>query len=262
MIASLDELAYALGRAQALPFRKNPLTTIANGYTSLFLAAGVPGPGQTPTTLAGAFPTNESAGAFRFADPLGAEQSQIGRLSAVNSVAGVLVIYDRIWHNAVQPNITSKQNIVFPTGAQRYGDGHGVELWAEVYAALGNTSAATWTAEFADQDGAAKTATLAYGSSGAAGRMIPFDLPAGCTGVRAVSSFQTNVSHASGQVGLLMLRRLAEIPLAIGGAGVAQDGISLGLPQVQPGAFLGMLIAHSASASSGQLFGRMDLVQG
>jgi len=262
MIASLDELAYALGRAQSLPFRKASIATIADGYSSLFLVAGQPGPAAVPATLAGEFPTNLSAGAFRFADPLGAEQLQLARVAHVGSVPACLVLYDRIWHNAVSPSSIAKQAIAFPTGAQRYADGAGVELWAEIYAALGNTTAASWTADIIDQDGNATVASLSYGASGAAGRMIPFNLPAGVSGVRAVSSFQTTASHVSGAMGLVLVRRLAEIPVAVAGVGVAQDGISLGLPIIQPGACVAMMVAHSGNASSGQVFGRLDLVRG
>ncbi|WP_373047176.1 hypothetical protein [Vulgatibacter sp.] len=253
-IASLDELAAALPRGQSLPFRKAAVGHLAYGMTDLFLVAGVPGAGSMAgVTLDGEFPSSATAGALPLRDPVAGDDVQIGRLTATCSEAGAVVIYDRIWHNRIAAFDTAEKVIAWPAGTQRYSDGEGVELYAVITEELADTSPATWTVDFTDQDGATATATAAFDTSGTVGRMIPFELPPGSSGVRSVQSFQSSVAQASGALALVLVRQLADLPVAIAGQRVAQDGIALGLPLVMPGACLCFAAAHGADTSSGML---------
>lgn len=262
MITSLDELIAALGAAQSIPFRKAGRTGIAFGVSSLWGAAGVPGPGASPADVNGSFPTHMTPGALRFLEALGAEVTQIARAAVTCSAPAQIVIYDRIWHGKVNVASTAKQPIVWPSIGQRYADGVGVELFAEIETTLGSTAAATWTAEIMDQDGVGlQQAKIAYGTSGNAGRMIPFDMPADALGVRRVQSIQLSASQPSGALNLVLARRLVEIGISSAGVGVVAMGADLGLPRLAPGACLAMMVIHGNSASSGDIFGRLEVVQ-
>lgn len=265
MIATLDELAAALARSQSSCVRKASATLIANGIADLFLAgAGFPGPGSAPAAgIDGEFPTNATPGAIPFKDPSAGNTTSIGRIAALSQVTSMLSIADRVWHNTIGAGFgTGKLAIAWPTtGAQRYPDGEGLELYASISSALENTTAATWTVEFLDQAGALRVATAAYATSGAAGRMIPFDLPAGVTAIAEIVSFQASVAQASGALSLVLVKRLVDVPL-LASTPAAQDGIALGLPQVQPAACLFPIVFLGSATGSGPVTAKIDLVQG
>lgn len=262
MISTIDELIAALGAAQSMPFRKAARAGVPFGVSSMWGAAGVPGPGEQPTTLGGTFPTRMTPGALRFSDPVGADVSQLARAAATCSEAGQLVIYDRIWHSRFNANSTALQAITWPALGQRHADGVAVELYAEIATALGSATPATWTAQITDQDGVpGQLCTAAYDGQGMAGRMIPFSLPEDALGVQRVHSIQLSAAQASGAINLVLVRRIAEVAVSVAGGSIVATGVDLGLPPVPPGACLALMVAHGAAASSGALFGRLELVQ-
>jgi hypothetical protein len=264
MIASLDELAAALGRSQSSCIRKASAALLANGIADLFLVgAGFPAPGAAPAAgLDGEFPSNATPGAIPFTDPGAGNTTSIGQIAALSQVSSMLSIADRVWHNLIGAGFdTAKMAIAWPTGAQRYAAGDGLELYASIATTLANTTAATWTVEFLDQAGVLRTATAAYGSSGAAGRMIPFDLPAGVTAITAIVSFQASVAQASGALSLVLVKRLVDVPL-LASTPAAQDGLALGLPQVRPSACLFPIVFLGSATGTGPFTAKIDLVQG
>lgn len=263
MIATMDELVAALARSQSIPFRKSSVGGYAvYDHIDTFCMPGVPGPASAPADVNGEFPTNQTPGALPFVEAAGGETSHVGRLFASNSAISAVTLYDRIWHNKITAFGTTKIPIVWPTeGEQRYVF-EATELYAVIYQTLANTTAATWTVEFLDQDDTLRTATASYATNGSAHRAIPFDIPAGVTAIKEIVSFTSSVAQDSGSIGLVLLKRLAEIPLAVAGVPVTQDGITLGLPRVLPGACLALMLRLGNTGTSGNLFGRLDLIQG
>jgi len=261
MIATLDELVAALGTAQSVMPRKAAVTLVANAIADLYHVSGAPAAAPAVTSGAnGELLTRASAGAFPINDATGGESTQIARVAGIDSVSCIVSIADRIWENSLSAFGTAKIPITFPVGAQRYADGENVELYATITTTLANTTAATWTVEFLDQNDVLRTATTAYGTNGTAGRMLAFDLPAGSR-IKSVVSFQSSVAQASGAIGLVMLRRLVDVPF-VANTPTAMDGISLGLPIVQPGACLCCIVFLGSATSSGVLTAKVDFVQG
>lgn len=261
MITSLDQLVTALGAAQSLPFRKQSLAMPAFGVASLWGAAGVPGPGANPVDIDGVFPGALTQGALRFMPPISGATTQIGRAAATCSSVVQILIYDRIWHGKVNVTSTSVQAIDWPTIGQRYADGAGVELWAEVSEELVSTTPGTWTAEIVDQDGHPVIATAAYDGDGSVGRMIPFDVEESL-GVQRVESIQLSASLGGGGLNLVLVRRLAELGISQAGVGVVSSGTELGLPPIEDNACLALMAALGDAEESGALIGRLELVQG
>lgn len=265
MIATVDELVAALASStrQSLPLRKGSLSAgIAYGITSLWRAPGVPGLGAIPVDINGELCTSATAGALRLLEPAGGGVAQhIARLAMTSSAVGQVVIYDRIWHGLVDLTTTAVQPIDWPTVGQRYSDGAGVELYAEILSPLGSTASATWTAEITDQDGHPALATAQYGHSGALGRMIPFSAD-DSQGVQSVESIQLSATQPSGQLALVLVRRLAEVAISAAGVGVVSSGLDLGLPVVEEGACLGIMVAQGEGTESGTIFGRLEVVEG
>jgi len=265
MIATLDELAAALVQAQSFPLRKNSFTLAANQTVDLF-HMGDGFPPNAPVTasgLNGEFMDNTKAGAIPFKDSLIGATTNVGRISMIATLSNLFAIADRIWNNFVDMAAagTAKQDIAWPSGVQRYADGVGVELYASVTTALANATPATWTVEFINQNDELQVATASYAGSGEVGQMIPFDLPAGSTGVKSLVSFQASVAQAAGGIELVLCKRILDLPL-VNFVPSFQDGITLGLPQVQPGACLFMMSFRTANGATPVLNGKLDIVQG
>jgi hypothetical protein len=263
MIASLDELAAALARSQSICLRKASVPLVANGIADLFLAgAGFPAAGSPPAGADGEMPSNATAGALPFRDPIAGNATLVGRIAALSQASGMLSIADRIWHDAIGNGWgTEPIAIAWPTGAQRHADGTGVELYGAVAAPLGSATPATWTVGFRDQAGELRTATAAFDGAGPVGRMVPFDLPAGVTGITRVESFEASAAQASGTLSLVLCKRLVDVPL-LANTPTAQDGIALGLPAVEPAACLFPILFLGSAAATGPLTAKLDLVQG
>lgn len=269
MIATLDELAAGLAEAQSFPIRKSQMTTKAYGYAGLFLADGFPGAGVAPVAAGtnGAFVDSSLAGALPLEAPGAGNSLNLGRMMGAATVGSTaLVVYDRIWHNLIGgagagSGFSALVSITWPTvGTQRHATVPGVELWAEIMAPLANTTTTTWAVSYRDQDDVLQTATAAYDTASNTGRMIPFTVASGTTAIKSVVSFTAGTSQASGSVSLVLLKRVAELPILTGPA--TQDGITLGLPALDSAACLCMMSITGSAGVSGDVLARLDVVEG
>lgn len=240
----------------------------AGTWHSLFLAAGQPGAGSTPpafTAGSGYVPTSATAGAIPFVNPTGGLLSYLARCQAYLSGVGVPILYDRLWHcSGILTNTASAQTITTP-GALTRPDANGadVELWGEVYTAPGATGA-TWTVVYTNQDGtASRVATYTHPANAeSVGQMFPFLLQAGDTGVRSVQSLTCSISSGTaGNIGLTLLRRVAEFPIMVANGGLVLDAFDLGLPRIYDDACLCWMLLCSG-VTTGVLGGSVDIVQG
>jgi len=246
-------------------YNKASLTTKGTGFFhSLWKGAGNPPAGATPPAFgsgAGYVPTNGTLGAIPFQNPGALLDSYLARLGVAGATSGTLIVYDRLWHcSGLATNITTAQNIVTPGDAGRVLGYSQVELWGEIYAAPGAT-AATWTVGYTDEaNNAGSSATYAHPASAeVVGQMVPFVLGAGDYGVRSVQSFTCSVSSGTaGDVGLTLLRRVAEIPIDI--KENVQDAFALGLPEVLDNACLAMMVLCSTT-STGYIAGAVNATQ-
>jgi hypothetical protein len=237
----------------------------AGTWHSLWKLAGFPAAGATPpayTVGSGYVPISTTLGSFPYVNPSSGE-SVLSFLSATGGVAGTLILYDRLWAcSGLTTAAAATLSITSPGIISRGYDGYvGTELWGEVYTAPGATTA-TWTVAYTDQDGNAGTATYTHPANAeTAGQMFPFTLAAGDTGVRAVTSFTTSVSSGTaGDIGLTILRRIAEIPLAICTKN-SLDVVSLGMPVLINDICLAMMV-QCTGTSTGNLFGKIAFSQG
>lgn len=268
-ISTVDGFVAALAAAQHLRYMKVPGTLTANAFSSLWTSAGMPGAGSTPAVFSagsGYAPTDATAGAMPFTNPGGGSTTYVARVSAgsmptsstVN--AGTLVLYHRLWHcSGFALNTTSAQNITTPGTA--HATGAGVEVWGEVYTAGGATPA-TFTVSYTDQDGnTGASATYSYLGTEIAGRMVPFSLASGDSGVRAVASLTLSISTGgAGDFGLTVLQRLVEIPLA-SSSGEVFGAHKTGLPQVADDACLAWMMM-SATTGAADVHAIVSLAQG
>lgn len=261
-ITTMNQLISALP-GQSAGFTKASVTSVAGGYISLWGAAGNPGAGSLSVgnTTTGAIPTAATAGSFTFTNPSGGQLSYLARLTANSSVTGTVVLYDRLWHGGSYTSSNGTISANTTTAIARQADGAGVELWAEIATALSAT-ATTITVTYVNQDGTgSRTATATLLASSIASRMYPFALQAGDTGIRQITNIAGSAAP-TGTFNLVMLKRIAEIPIAI--AGVAPgvyDFAQLGMPRIFDSACLALFMVTNTT-SSGTLSGSLSIAQG
>lgn len=163
-----------------------------------------------PSTT-GAALSRTTQGAMPIPAPSGA--TYITSWEGVLSSAGTCLLADRLVEfGGLSGTTTTAQSVsalALPARATGAAD---VELWLEVYTALGSTPSPTVTASYTNQAGTSgHTATLLGGipASLGAGRTLQFSLQAGDTGVQSVQSVTSTTSTlTAGNFGLTLRRTL------------------------------------------------------
>lgn len=262
MANEYDKLLAALTSANTrLDFRKVSATSEgAAAWHSLWKLADWPVAGATaPARTAGSgyVPTDATTGAWPFTNAGAGFKKFLLQAAISGATAGTLILYDRLWHcSGFTTNITTGQDVTTPgtiTARDKNGlsDGEGVELWLEVYTAPGATGA-TWTVNYVDQAGNNAAGTYTHPANAeSVGQMMPVNLAAGDTGVRglqATAAFQCSVSSGTaGDIGVTLLRRVAEIPLSIANLVTVMDAIQLGMPRIYDDACLTAMVRCTAT---------------
>jgi hypothetical protein len=263
-ITTMDMLVAALNASKRYSIYKASMTSKAAGeFQSLMLAAGSPGAGSTPATGAGAIPTNATAGSIPIVNPSGSNKEYLARLGFAGSVAGSIILYDRLWHNSgLSGTSTSAQTFTQPV-LTRYTDGLGVEAFVEIYTALGST-ASTFTISYTNSDGTAgRSGTYTKPATApVAGQMYPISLAAGDKGIRSIQSVQLSASTGTtGNFGLVLVRRFAEIGIPVVNASNDRDSFSLGMPEIVSNSAL-FLMAMCSAATTGNIIGSLETIEG
>ena len=188
-------------------------THVAGSWMSFWTATAIPAAGTADATSSTAGQTFDAttAGSGIYTDPPGGGFNYIVGGSVLSTVSGIVMLYDRCWGcgnatpvNGAYTNPAQAADVYRPT------TGEGVELWAEITTAL-SALAHTLTATYQNQGGvAARSATCTLPASAAVGRMFPFTLQAGDTGVRRVTALAGS-SAPTGAFNILAIRPLVRV---------------------------------------------------
>lgn len=264
-INTMDRLVAALPGQHRHLFKVAQTARGAGAWHSLWRAAGSPGAGAIPPAGDGEIPTRLTPGAIALVNPAAGNKLYLGRFTVAGPTAGTLILYDRLWVNSgFNANITSAQTIATPPVLTRPDAlGEDVELWGEVFTALGAT-ASVFTATYTNQGGVAgRQATYSKpGVTPVVGEMFPFALQAGDTGVRTVAQVQLSVgTGAAGDFGLLLLRRVAEIPMTQVNVLADRDAFALGMPEIFADACLALQVLCTTT-TTGALQAAVSLIEG
>jgi hypothetical protein len=270
VITTEDGLVAALTSGQKFSFKK--LSAAAEGagtWHSLWKVAGYPLAGVNPPLFSagsGYVPTRSTLGAIPFSNPT--NDAALGKLAVVGTTLGTLFVYDRIWAcSGFGTVVTTAQNVVTPgtlPAARNPDSGADVEPWLEVYTAPGATTA-TWTITGTDSDGnTGRTWTYTHPANAeSVGQMMP-PLLGGTSagkGIREVTSFQCSAtSGTAGDVGITLVRRLAEIPITTVNVASVLDAIALGMPDVYDDACLAFMFQCSTT-NTGYLAGSLVIAK-
>jgi hypothetical protein len=243
-------------------------------WQSLWKAAGNPGAGANPPLFSagsGYTPTKATTGAYPFTNAAVDGQLAMLKASANGSVAGILIVYDRVWAcSGFGTVITTLQSVTTPGALPTGRDpnlGNDVEPWLEVYTAPGAT-AATWTITGTDSFGnTARNWTYAHPANAeTAGQMMPCfpggGTPAAGMGIRQLTGFQCSVSSGTaGDVGVTLLRRLGEFSIILANTGDVYDALRTGCPPVFNDSCVAAMV-QCTTTSTGVIMGSLVIGEG
>lgn len=268
-IITRDNLIAALSSAQRIAYYKASQTAEGAGtFHSLLKAAGYPAPATSSppayTAGSGYIPDNTLLGSMVQTNPGGANKLYVLGWSHAGATVGRVILYDRVWHcsglttngsNPTTLNVTTPGNITRPA------DWLGLEIWLEVYSAPGATGS-VWTVAYTDAAANPQTASYTHPANAeSVGQIMPMTMTVN-TGVKSITSFtQTVASGTAGDIGITVLRRLAEFPNTLANCGDSLDPFFLGMPEVLTGACLNLMVQCSAT-NTGLMTGQIVLGQG
>lgn len=263
-MATADEALAALDQASRNNLTKQGLSTqqaAAGVYHSLWRVDGQPPGGAIPGAVAGVAPDKDTFGAIRFPDPGAGEAATLLKLGgSFVSELGPLTLYDRLLHTSGLSGsaitLQTVNTIPFTRGGpEGFINGEDVELFLEVYAALG-TVAANLTVNYTDPGGTARSSVVALAATTLNSIARMWRIPTydgGFKGFKSVQSVQLSISTgAAGNWGLTFARRLAELPIGLtADAGMDKNMFELGAPALDGEACLALLFAseHAGNPS-------------
>jgi hypothetical protein len=242
-----DNLVTALIAAPSnRSYIKAPISSEGAGtFQSLRLSAGYPTAGAAPPAFsagAGYVPTKATLGAFPFVNAAVDGDLAVLKFSSQSSTAGTVFAADRLWHcSGFSTLVTTAQTIITPgtlPAARNPNTALDVEPWLEIFTAPGAT-AATWTLTGTDALGNANRTWIYAHPANAetVGQKMPMfpggASPAAAMGCAVPTSLTCSVSSGTaGNVGLVLLRRLATASLTAANIGDVQDILRTGGPPV------------------------------
>ena len=241
--------------------------TIAGRGCSLWTYDGYPAGGTAPG--AAAIPTRATQGAIPFTAAGGTREKWLISAGIVPQVAGVYVLYDRLFHISGLSGVSTADQTVqgsTPSPAlTRNTGGIGNFAFYEIYTAIGTTST-TLTMTYTDQDGnTGQTSTINIGATGfrevTRAQRIP--LAAGDSGIRAIEKVKlTATTGTAGDFGITIAQPLAWIPVGAPGAGGWRDfttGLP-GIPKIDNNACLALFFIP-ATTTAPEVWGTMSFVE-
>ena len=231
---------------------------------SMFLAPGNPITGVTPATGTGAIPTKATAGALEYTNPVGGNLGYLYLIQALCTTRGSLILYDRLWHNSgLVGNIITAQSVTSLALTRPDALGAGVEIWLEVYAAMGAVGS-VFTVSYTAQDGTAgRSATYTMPANAlTVGQMVKFTLQGNDTGVRSIQTVTLSISTTvAGNFGLVLLRPMAAAILNMpDNSDNYKDYAGLGLAQIISDMCIAMMVQCSTT-STGSFLGSYGIGQ-
>lgn len=263
-ITTMDGLAAAIAAGQRLVLQKASITAVANFYYTLWTAAGQPSAGGAVGNIAaGVIPTDATAGSPVINAFTGSNTGYLMTFDASSSVAGVLSVYDRLYHAG--PFLTTTLHTDTLAGQPALvrvpnTDYSQLELWLEVTAVFAAT-ATTVTVSYQDgtsAGGATQTATHTADLASLTGlpvnRMTPMRL-ANSTGIQKINSVTVaGATNTTGQFNLIIQRNLVDHTVVSVNIGRPKKGpFETGMPIVYADSCLAMMW-NATTTSTGTLF--------
>lgn len=260
-ITTMDGLAAAMASGQRIVLQKASITSVANFYYTLWTAGGQPGAGgAVGNIVAGVIPTDATAGSPVINAFTGANAGYLMTFDASSSVAGVLSVYDRLYHAG--PFLTTTLHTDTLAGQPALSrvpntDYSQLELWLEVTAVFAAT-ATTVSVSYQDGNNTTQTATHTADVASLTGapinRMYPLRL-ANSTGIQKINSVTIGgATNTTGQFNVVIQRNIVDHTVVSANIGRPKKGpFETGMPVVYADSCLAMMW-NATATTTGTLF--------
>lgn len=241
---------------------------IAGRLASLWRYDGQPGGGSIPTV--GEITTSATSGAMPIVSATGGRDLYMTQAWGTGTVAGTLLLYDRLYHiGGLNGTTTTAQTVQgSPASPQltRNVSGLGNFAFVEIYTAIGTTSR-NITMSYTNELGVSGRTSVAT-AIGAAGfleisRVILLTLQSGDKGIQSVQSVTINTSTGTaGNFGVTIGKIIGYIGVGAPGAPGWRDYIVglPGIPLIEPGACLSLLWSPNTTTAP-EVLGGFSLVE-
>jgi hypothetical protein len=263
-ITTINDITSGLASQQSRWVLKNITACKAIGsYQSSWLGVGFPGAGATPPAYnagAGYTSDNTTTGAIPYTDA--STQNYLARVSATSTIAGTLILVDRLWSCSGMGYALGTYTVTTPGSlpARITDNGVGCQLWVENNNIAAGAASGTLTANYKNPGNSAEAGVIpAVVSAPVIGQMQPVPLQAGATGVMSLVSVVTSATWTSGTFGMCIVDPIATIPVPLAGVGVTVDWANLGLPPIQADACL-MFIWQGGATTAAQVIVKLDII--
>jgi hypothetical protein len=255
MAITADTVAAALPSGRR-PFLKNSIASKGAGlWASLWTALGQPGPGGVIPNLAagGQLCDRNTAGAMQL--PPNATlpgKLHLGQMSSGGATPGTLVIYDRLYHvGQISLAAATTQAVTAPPTITR-GDPTGLDV--EFFAEVTTVTAATATnlsVTYVNEANTAGRVTIpvSLNTTATVNQMLQLPLQGNDKGARQLTSVTNSVAVATGQIAIVAMRRIAEIPVSFAGDARTLSAWDVGLPEVPNDACLAAMVLCSTTST-------------
>jgi hypothetical protein len=262
-ITTLQQVKDAMP-GQTIHINKSGWGSVTNDMTySGWMATGYPPTANTPGSgLAGSILTSASVGAVPLTDAVSGAL-YIAQLNLSVNRTAFISIYDRLWQNsAINVTSTSPQTINSVALTRPDANGVNAELWWQIYATMGAATPVV-TISYTNSTGTAgRTATSPAFLNMSGNRTGPFNLDTGDIGVKSVETYTANASFVSGNIGLVIRRKVCDLYINGSGGYVSNDAIATTLPLIQPGACLEILLTMYSAGGACTVAGDLVIVNG
>lgn len=254
-ITTVDQLVAGMQYPREFIKAATP-TLVAGRPHSLFYLAGAPGAATSSSAgLAGEALTSY-AGQLPFSNPASGN-TYLARLTGQATIAGQLLLCDRLWHNSgFSMTSTSAQTVSSAAWPARSADGtsngDGVLLGLEIVTATG-AGTPTITVSYTNQSnssGKSGANSVATTASSAIGAFYPIGLAAGDTGVRSVQTLTLSATWTSGAMSLVAYRVLARLDLSNANTPNSLDAVTGGMPRMYDNTVPFLLFIPSTTTAS------------
>lgn len=248
-ITTMDGLTAAIASGQRLVLQKASITAVANFYYTRWKTAGTPPAGGAVGNItSGVIPTDATPGAPVINAFTGANTGYLMTFDASSAVAGVLSVYDRIYHagpfltTTLHTDTLSAQPAFTRVPGSDYGQ---LELWIEVTAVFAAT-ATTVSVSYQDGNNTTQTAThtadVASLTAAPLNRMYPMRL-ANNTGIQKINSVTiAGATNTTGQFNLVVQRNIVDHTVVSPNIGRPKKGpFETGMPIIYADSCLAMM---------------------
>jgi hypothetical protein len=228
--------------------------SVAGTWSTLWKATGSPGAGTDPATTPGTAYTND-AGAINWANQT-PDQKYLMVLDLMATADCNIMVYDRLVGVSGISFATTGSKTISSTALPRYagnGPSSVVQAWVEVTTATTTTAPVCHLLSYTDGAGTAGKVGTNVSFPAAAtviGTAIRLPEVAGSQGVQAISTINCDTAGATGIVTVVLLRRLAFIPLKANQGNKINLWLDFPPPiRVFDGASLGMMMQTGAAVT-------------